>query len=178
MDMLLDIVSGVEYLHDQSPPVLHRDLKSQNVLFGRDGRLKLCDFGLSRSRVAGQGTVAYMAPELLSGGSFGVKVDVYAFGVLAWEILGQQIPFAGFETMEIKREVLEGQRLPLGRLDVPGGIADVIQDCWAETQGARPRMREVREDLTILKPQMEEARHTGGGFDSFGGDALDMLMGK
>ena len=179
MDALLDVASGVAYLHGRSPPVLHRDLKSQNVLFGRDGRLKLCDFGLSRSRVAGQGTVAYMAPELLSGGSFGPKVDVYAFGVLAWEVLCGRIPFAGLEVPEIKREVLEGQRPPLGRLDAPGGVADVIEDCWAEAQGARPRMEDVLERLDALRPQMEDAvSHTEKAFDAFGGDALDMLMDK
>lgn len=77
----------MQYLHGQSPAIVHRDLKTHNLLIDYGGRIKVCDFGLVSTRSKCAGTPNYMAPELLrSGTSFSKKVDVYAFGILLWEV--------------------------------------------------------------------------------------------
>ena len=84
------VAEAMAFLHAQSPRIVHRDLKSHNLLLAADGRLKLCDFGLVHHPEPGAGTPQYMAPELLAGArsGFSDRVDVFAFGVLLWEVSG------------------------------------------------------------------------------------------
>ncbi len=95
-----DIASALAYLH---PRVVHRDLKSQNVLLDNGRRrAKVCDFGLAKAKQhtflstlhVGAGTPAYMAPELFAGGSrVTERVDVWAFGTLLWEMYTARLPW-------------------------------------------------------------------------------------
>ncbi len=101
VDWLQQLVSAVQAAHQQG--VLHRDIKPQNAVFGRDGRLKLSDFGLARDAQANTvtaegawlGTPLYMAPELFQGGRASAATDQYALGVLAYEMLTGRVPFQG-----------------------------------------------------------------------------------
>lgn len=96
---------GMHYLHTQQPPVVHRDLKSANLLLDAHWTAKVCDFGLSRimegvelSGVATQnmvGTCQWAAPELLRGEALAAACDVWSFGVVVWELLTGAHPFAG-----------------------------------------------------------------------------------
>ena len=86
-----------------APPIIHRDLKSLNLLVADDGKIKVCDFGLVRTKHTNAGTPAYMAPELLHSRAFNKSVDVYAFGVLLWEMLALEIPYSGWDVLEIKK---------------------------------------------------------------------------
>lgn len=81
-----DIANGMRFLHSRKPAVIHRDLKSANVLLDKKGVAKLCDFGLVRTKFTSAGTPSYMPPELLSGQPFSKCVDVYMFGILLWEV--------------------------------------------------------------------------------------------
>lgn len=104
LTMALEVAGALEYLHVQRPIIihrwgwkraccaprasrrLHRDLKSHNVLLDAHGTVKLCDFGLVSTKATTAGTPCYMAPELLANRPFSCKVDVYAFGILLWEV--------------------------------------------------------------------------------------------
>ena len=109
-----EIASALDYLHSQTPHIVHHDLKPENVMLTDTLQSKLIDFGLSSTaatRVAtsrarpghGQGTIGYMPPEKLAqpdevslSSRTSHKVDVYAFGVVLLEILSQQLPYLGF----------------------------------------------------------------------------------
>jgi serine/threonine protein kinase len=109
----LSVARALAYLHSLRPvSLIHRDIKSNNVLLcGPDGQsCKLSDFGLVGTRETNSGTPAYMAPELHSSKPFSKMVDVYAFGVLLWEILVQQVPFDGRRPDDIRSRVLAGER--------------------------------------------------------------------
>ncbi|KAL7741168.1 hypothetical protein ACLKA6_018192 [Drosophila palustris] len=100
---MLQCAKGVAYLHGLNPKIIHRDLKSQNLLLLDNYRtLKICDFGTLRplaTMMTVVGTAAYMAPEVYAstqvdlGSDYTEKCDVYSFGIVCWEIMSQKKPF-------------------------------------------------------------------------------------
>jgi len=131
--------------------VLHRDLKPDNVMRGRDGRLKILDFGLALVgvRAAGEaprltqpgmlvGTPAYMAPEQINGLPIDARADVFAFGVLLYEYACGAHPFAASTALATVARVLESDARPLAaRADVPSRVADVIARCLRKAPAER-----------------------------------------
>ena len=96
---LREIISALKFLHSQNPPIIHRDIKPENVLLDDDGRCKLCDFGWSNfdngdvNRNTFCGTPEYLAPEMISKAGHNESVDIWALGVLMFELLAGKTPF-------------------------------------------------------------------------------------
>ena len=91
LSMAYDVAKGMNYLHKRNPPIVHRDLKSPNLLVDKKYTVKVCDFGLSRlkantflSSKSAAGTPEWMAPEVLRDEPSNEKSDVYSFGVILW----------------------------------------------------------------------------------------------
>lgn len=157
----IDISEALVYLH---PRIVHRDLKAQNVLLDASGRAKVCDFGIARfkdrtfiSTANGHaGTPAYMAPELFDGGQVTEKVDVYSFGVLLWEMLTGQVPWASVPSpMQVIYYVgVLGQRPPMPEGCQPA-LRALIESCWGESPASRPTFREILETLKGLVAEVE-----------------------
>ncbi|KAI9983733.1 hypothetical protein PInf_007800 [Phytophthora infestans] len=100
-DIAIGIIEALVYLHSFVPPLVHRDLKSKNVLLSADFQAKLSDFGTSRFRsvdntmTAGVGTGRWLAPEVIRGDTdYGCCADIYSFGALLTELDTNQIPFS------------------------------------------------------------------------------------
>ncbi|OQR82129.1 kinase [Thraustotheca clavata] len=94
----IDICEGMAYMHAQTPQILHRDLKSPNILITENGTTaKIADFGFARMYaevMSTRGTPRWMAPEVLSGNSeYTEKVDVFSFGIVLWEMCTRAIPY-------------------------------------------------------------------------------------
>lgn len=109
----LHVCHALTYLHLLAPPVIHRDLKSRNVLLSRTMEAKLTDFGISRERIdrtmtAGVGTSLWMAPEVMLGERYDVKADMFSFGVVLSELDSHTLPYA--QTNKKTRET-EGRQL-------------------------------------------------------------------
>lgn len=125
----LDVASAMEYLHSLVPAIIHRDLKTLNVLIAPNGAAKICDFGLVKNPNIAAGTPAYMAPELFQNKSYNKSVDVYSFGIMFWEMLCEQVPFYMVEIADIRDRVLAGSR-PRIPASIPSRCARLITDCW------------------------------------------------
>ncbi|XP_031268961.1 probable serine/threonine-protein kinase SIS8 isoform X2 [Pistacia vera] len=154
--MALDAARGMNYLHNCTPVIVHRDLKSPNLLVDRNWVVKVCDFGLSRmknstflSSRSTAGTAEWMAPEVLRNEPSDEKCDVYSFGVILWELSTMQQPWGGMNPMQVVGAVGFQHR----RLDIPNNmnpaIADIIRKCWQTDPRLRPTFAEI---LAALKP--------------------------
>ena len=107
LEIIDDIARGMVYLHNMKD-MLHRDLKSSNVLIADDWKVKLCDFGLSGHKPKSKkkkknkiGTYQWMAPEVIRNEEMDFFSDVYSFGVIIWEILTEEIPYEGLSETQI-----------------------------------------------------------------------------
>ncbi|EHA8587981.1 hypothetical protein COCNU_scaffold003768G000030 [Cocos nucifera] len=128
---------GMNYLHNCTPVIVHRDLKSPNLLVDKNWVVKVCDFGLSRmkhntflSSRSTAGTAEWMAPEVLRNEPSDEKCDVFSFGVILWELCTLQQPWEGMNPMQVVGAVGFQHRC----LDIPDDIdpviADIIKKCW------------------------------------------------
>jgi tRNA A-37 threonylcarbamoyl transferase component Bud32 len=148
--MALDVARGMNYLHNCTPVVVHRDLKSPNLLVDKNWVVKVCDFGLSRikhdtflSSRSTAGTAEWMAPEVLRNEPSDEKCDVFSYGVILWELCTLLQPWEGMNPMQVVGAVGFQQR----RLDIPAGvdptIAEIIEKCWQTDPKVRPSFAEI-----------------------------------
>ncbi|XRB10033.1 poly [ADP-ribose] polymerase [Pycnococcus provasolii] len=155
------IVQGMRRLHSHHRPVMHKDLKSQNVLICDDWTPKIADFGLAKmsgdrstlgtTRTRGLGgTLAYRAPELYSNAPFSAACDVYAFGIIAWELATYSVPWEGCEDLvAIMMSVCGEKQRPEfktseQKTSLPGFLA---QRAWAHYPADRPKFDTLAREL-------------------------------
>uniref|UniRef100_A0A7S2BRV6 Protein kinase domain-containing protein n=1 Tax=Florenciella parvula TaxID=236787 RepID=A0A7S2BRV6_9STRA len=169
-----DVACAMQYLHENK--IIHRDIKSHNLLVAPGGIVKLCDFGLVKTKNTQAGTPAYMAPELLENASFNKSVDVYAFGILLWELFTGEVPFAGYEIPDIITQVTSGNRLRVPTVDTPVEIRRMIEDCWAQDPKARPSFPDILVVLDGLLKDMPQQSEVDLLAEDGGGDALDDIL--
>lgn len=155
--MTLDVAKGVNYLHRLSPPIVHRDLKSPNLLVDKTWTVKVCDFGLSRLKAktflssrSAAGTAEWMAPEVLRDEPSNEKSDVYSFGIILWEIFTFQQPWSGLSPAQVVGAVgFQHRRLQIPK-DLNPKIAALIESCWANDPRQRPAFKAIMESLKQL----------------------------
>lgn len=130
---LSQIIDALMYLHGHEQKIIHRDLKSANVLLNvTHDDICLCDFGLAtRASVGGGkwGTLAWMAPELfLADATHTEMSDMFALGVIAWELVTGKVPFGGMESELIEAKASQNDREPIPST-TPPNLAKFITDC-------------------------------------------------
>ncbi|DAZ92469.1 TPA: hypothetical protein N0F65_012699 [Lagenidium giganteum] len=161
-----DIIDALEYVHSLQPALVHRDLKSRNVLLFDSMRAKLCDFGVSRfqstqaTMTAGVGTLLWIAPEVISGNqSYNEKADIYSFGVVISELDTHELPYQELksDTGEKLPEVAVIHRVGLGHLSpsfsptCPSPILRLATQCLSFNPLNRPSAAEVADTLRHLR---------------------------
>ncbi|XP_071723547.1 uncharacterized protein [Rutidosis leptorrhynchoides] len=148
--MAIDVARGMNYLHNRKPPIVHRDLKSSNLLVDKNWNVKVGDFGLSRwknitflSAKSGRGTPQWMAPEVLRNEPSNEKSDIFSFGVILWELMTVSVPWNNLNSLQVVGVVGFMDR----RLDIPEKvdpqISDIIRDCWKSDPAERPSFEEI-----------------------------------
>jgi tRNA A-37 threonylcarbamoyl transferase component Bud32 len=157
--MTNDAAKGMAYLHGLN--VLHRDMKSMNLLVNNQWTVKIADFGLTRFKQHTQtmmsstrGTPAYMAPELLRNQLVSEKIDVYAFGIVMSEIATRAIPFGdqNMNPLQLMFAVCQGTRPNLPSQDkAPRHFLLLARVCWDERPAKRPSFSMIVQELTTLQ---------------------------
>nr|KJB68030.1 hypothetical protein B456_010G223000 [Gossypium raimondii] len=135
MKIAIDVARALEYLHEHcNPPVIHRDIKSSNILLDSDFNAKLSDFGLAvvtgsqNKNVKLSGTLGYVAPEYLLEGKLTDKSDVYAFGIVLLELLVRKKPLEQMSPSRCQSLVTWAMPQLTNRSELPNIVDPVIRD--------------------------------------------------
>merc|ERR1712000_630241 len=168
-------MGGVAYLHQKK--LIHRDLKSQNLLVNDLWQCKVADFGISTVNptitraMTCIGTPVYMAPEVLSKNKYSEKADVYSFGIVLAEIFTGALPYSEppFDKMnqaQLMYQILEqGARPNIESLNI--SLQQLIRDCWNTDPRLRPSFAEAVVRLRRLKAERvpEDLQEADQGLD-------------
>jgi serine/threonine-protein kinase len=173
INYMTPILSALSAAHDLG--IVHRDIKPENILISKDGRIKIADFGLARGELIGTtmtaessvilGSVSYLSPEQVQRGIADSRSDVYAAGIVAYEMFTGEKPFNGDSPIQIayKHVNEEIPRLRRKRKDIPQGLDDLIASATAKNPDDRPRtagefltrLQTIQIELDPKKNQMD-----------------------
>lgn len=161
VQMALDLARGLSYLHSQK--IVHRDVKTENMLLDKTRTVKIADFGVARVEASNPndmtgetGTLGYMAPEVLNGNPYNRKCDVYSFGICLWEIYCCDMPYPDLSFSEVTSAVVRQNLRPEIPRCCPSSLTNVMKRCWDANPDKRPEMDEV-------VPLLEAINTTKGG---------------
>uniref|UniRef100_A0A087XWR7 Mitogen-activated protein kinase kinase kinase 12 n=1 Tax=Poecilia formosa TaxID=48698 RepID=A0A087XWR7_POEFO len=153
VDWSMGIAGGMNYLHLHK--IIHRDLKSPNMLITHDDMVKISDFGTSKelsdksTKMSFAGTVAWMAPEVIRNEPVSEKVDIWSFGVVLWEMLTGEIPYKDVDSSAIIWGVGNNSlQLPVPE-SCPDGFKILLRQCWNCKPRNRPSFRQILLHLDI-----------------------------
>lgn len=174
LKMLSDVASALDYLHNFEPPILHRDLKSLNMMLLDQVTnefdnvvVKLGDFGFARileekGMTGGVGTKHWMAPEVLAGTHYTEKADIFSFAMAAFEVICRQVPFEVLDPTSVAQAVKRGERpewpdpqdvMP----NMPEGLLNMVESCWAQSPGDRPNIGQIKGEIERLRQIVQES---------------------
>lgn len=154
LGVCLGVAQGMAWLHHHN--ILHRDLKSANILLDGAGNARIADFGLAKIYsgrqvlTGGLGTYQWAAPEVLAHQRYSEKADVYSFGIVLWECLTRRIPYEGMTAVQAAVGVVNhGLRPEIPRGTAPE-VADLVRACWAAVPEQRPSFMQIEVQLAQL----------------------------
>jgi len=178
--MLYDTATAVAHMHGCTPKVVHRDLKSLNVLLKSpvvnetvEPHVKLCDFGFAREHwsdatmTVGAGTSHWMAPEVITGSRYTEAADSFSFAVIGYEVVCRCIPFYGTDLSRVQVLLTQGHRpLPDGvhsledesgnQVEVPPGLIELITRCWHQDPMMRPDFNSIWMEIVEVSRNTSE----------------------
>jgi len=174
LKMLSDVAAALDYLHNFEPPILHRDLKSLNMMLLEQVTsefdnvvVKLGDFGFARileerSMTRGVGTKHWMAPEVIARTDYTEKADIFSFAMAAFEVICRQVPFEVLDPTSVAQAISRGERpewpdpqdvMP----NMPDGLLSMVEACWAQSPGDRPNIGQIKGEIEGLRQIVQES---------------------
>ncbi|XVE55171.1 hypothetical protein DITRI_Ditri03aG0138400 [Diplodiscus trichospermus] len=156
----IDVCKGMEYLHQND--IIHRDLKTANLLMDTDNVVKVADFGVARFlnqggvMTAETGTYRWMAPEVINHQPYDQKADVFSFAIVLWELVTAKVPYDTMTPLQAALGVRQGLRPDLPE-DAHPKLLDLMQRCWEAAPDIRPSFSEITAELETLFEEVKEA---------------------
>ncbi|MCR4720708.1 MAG: Stk1 family PASTA domain-containing Ser/Thr kinase [Lachnospiraceae bacterium] len=156
----IQICQGMEAAHNHH--IIHRDIKPQNIIISRDGKVKVADFGIAKAASSytltqdGEGSVHYLSPEQARGGYSDERSDIYSLGVTLYEMLTGQVPFSGDNNVSVVLLHLQSEATPVTVLNpgVPHSVDMIVQKCMQKKP--ERRYQNVAELIADLRRSMTD----------------------
>jgi len=172
---------AISTLHNWKPPIVHRDLKSQNLLVSNSGELKVCDFGLARTTsdtstlnpttfddgqstlVKLRGTFQFTAPEIYAKNIYTFKADIYSLGVVFWELFTRLLkgkyeqPFSEYKNLQFDFQIIiqvaKKDLRPTLPDNCPPKLAALIKICWDPKPDSRPTIEQLITGIDLVEKE-------------------------
>lgn len=170
----IQIAQGIEAAHNAN--IIHRDIKPQNILISREGKIKVTDFGIARTTTANTigtdilGSVHYISPEQARGGIVDERSDIYSFGIMFYEMITGQLPFEGETTVSIALKHIQENVPPVSDIvpQTPSSVVKIIEKCTQKKPERRYQkvssllsdlktsLISPNEDFVVLEPESSD----------------------
>ncbi|CAN0918944.1 Serine/threonine-protein kinase STY17 [Linum grandiflorum] len=174
----IDVSKGMNYLHQNS--IIHRDLKTANLLMDENEVVKVADFGVARVQTqsgvmtAETGTYRWMAPEVIEHKPYDHKADVFSFGIVMWELLTGELPYSYLTPLQAAVGVVQKGLRPTIPKETQPKLAELLDRCWRQDPTERPDFCEIIDILQQIAKEVGDGkegrrkdRTSGGFFSSF-----------
>ncbi|TYJ10108.1 hypothetical protein E1A91_A11G185800v1 [Gossypium mustelinum] len=162
LKVALDVSKGMNYLHQNN--IIHRDLKTANLLMDENQVVKVADFGVARVQsqsgvmTAETGTYRWMAPEVIKHKPYDHKADVFSFGISLWEILTGELPYGLLTPLQAAVAVVQKNLRPTIPKHTHPRLRELLERCWLQDPSQRPNFSEI---IDILKQIAKEVADEG-----------------
>ncbi|KAJ4785453.1 protein kinase family protein [Rhynchospora pubera] len=170
----IDVSKGMDYLHQCN--IIHRDLKTANLLMDEKEVVKVADFGVARVKdqsgvmTAETGTYRWMAPEVIEHKPYDQKADVFSFGIVLTELLTGKIPYEELTPLQAAVAVVQKGLRPKLPEGAPPKLIELIKRCWEDDPSLRPNFSEILDILYLIANEVcaigNQKRSVGSGFFS------------
>ena len=155
ISIAIQVGRGIEAAHNNN--IIHRDIKPQNIMISKEGKVKVMDFGIARAATSHtinaqtMGSVHYSSPEQARNGYVGFQSDIYSLGIVMYEMVTGQLPFDGDTTVAVAIQHLQSEITPPSVLveDLPIAVEKIILKCTMKSP--ERRYQTMEELLTDLK---------------------------
>ncbi|KAL6655135.1 hypothetical protein ACP70R_005961 [Stipagrostis hirtigluma subsp. patula] len=181
LGVAIDVSKGMSYLHQNN--IIHRDLKTANLLMDVNGTVKVADFGVARVKAqsgvmtAETGTYRWMAPEVIEHKPYDHKADVFSFGILMWELITGKIPYEYLTPLQAAVGVVQKGLRPTIPKNTHAKLAELLQKCWQQDPAQRPDFSEILETLQRISEEVGD-EHEGKHKDKILGGFFSALRGR
>ncbi len=188
VSIAIQVANGIESAHNNH--IIHRDIKPQNIIISKDGKVKVTDFGIAKAATSNtitsnvMGSVHYTSPEQVRGGFSDEKSDIYSLGITLFEMLTGRVPFNGDTTVAVAIKHIQ-EPMPTPRdyvAEIPISVEQIVMKCTQKSADRRYQVvPELIEDLkrSLISPDEDfvriESPESSGKTKNIDGDELERI---
>ncbi|CAN7033361.1 unnamed protein product [Brassica rapa subsp. trilocularis] len=179
LKVALDVSKGMNYLHQNN--IIHRDLKTANLLMDEHDVVKVADFGVARVQTqsgvmtAETGTYRWMAPEVIEHKPYDHRADVFSYAIVLWELLTGELPYSYLTPLQAAVGVVQKGLRPKIPKQTHPKLTELLEKCWQQDPAQRPDFAEIKEMVTQLLHEVGDEEHQKGKRSGYFSD-IDILL--